>query len=258
MRNIFKTAALAAMTLTVISSFTPAQTKCADDDYTCKVTKATREISDNPGNYESYYNRGVAYKSLKQYDSAISDLTRYIRSDPSNKEYLADGYFQRGNCYYDQGNFENAVVDYSMAIRLSPTTSSYIGRGNSYISLSEYVKAIEDYNRAIAIDVKSAEAYYNRSRAYYKQKLYAKAIADLDIYITLNKTNVPFLADGYWNRANSYEALGNLNAALKDINFAIGLEPDRAGMYTSRAGIYRKLGKVTLAVADERKAATYK
>ena len=256
MKNLFKTILLAAIAPIVFTIVASAQSSnCADDDYSCKVGAYTRQIASDPKNYEPYYSRGVAYENLKEYDQAIADLTKYIASNPVKKEYLADGYHARGDVYHAQANDVKAVADYSMAIQLFPTPGHYVNRGNAYQSMKDLVKAIYDYNRAIALDVKEVEGYYNRARAYYKQKLYSKAIADLDVYITLNQAKKDFLADGYWNRSNNYDAMGNLTQALKDVNSAIDLSA-KAGMYTSRAALYRKQGKIALAEADERMAAS--
>lgn len=85
--------------------------------------------------------------------------------------------------------------------------------------------------------------------------MYKKAIADLNIYVELNKTNIPFLADGYQNRSLAYSNLGDTAQALKDINAAIDLDPTVASRFRNRAALYRKLGKAGLAAADEKTAA---
>ena len=45
---------------------------------------------------------------------------------------------------------------------------------------SRYAEAIADYTKAIDINPKTAEAFYNRAIAYYNTKQYAKAIEDID------------------------------------------------------------------------------
>lgn len=258
MKNVLKTMLPAIVATIILAGVAPAQSSnCGDTDYACKVGLYTGQIAANPKNFEAYYSRARAYEELAEYDQAIADLTKYIASNPTNKEYLADGYNHRGNCYNAQNNWAKAIADYTTGLQLFPKMFVYVNRGNAYQDMNDLVKAINDYNQAIAMDVKAAEAYYNRARAYYKQKLYTKAVGDLDIYITLNKTNKPFLADGYWNRSNAYAALGNTTEAFKDINAAIDTAA-KAGMYSSRAALYRKQGKIALATADEQMAASMK
>ena len=46
--------------------------------------------------------------------------------------------------------------------------SAYITRGGAYYDLGQYERAIQDYNEAIRLDPKDADAYYNRGIAYGK------------------------------------------------------------------------------------------
>jgi tetratricopeptide (TPR) repeat protein len=259
MKNLFKTKLLFIATLVVFTTAAWSQTgECAADDYGCKVGAYSKQIQADPKDAESYYSRAVAFRHLKQYEQAIADATKYIASNPKKKEYLADGYGERGLSYYASGSDLKALADFNMAIQLAPSATYYINRGNYYLKNNLPVKAVADYNQAIALDVKAVEAYYNRARAYRIQKLYSKAIADLDVYITLNKADVPFLADGYQNRSLNYSDMNDINQALKDINSAIELDGSVAQRFRNRAGIYRKMGKLDLAEADERAAAELK
>ncbi|MEP6946979.1 MAG: hypothetical protein ABJA02_13750, partial [Acidobacteriota bacterium] len=63
--------------------------------------------------------------------------------------------------------------------------------------------------------------------------------------------NIPFLADGFQNRAIANMNTNNLAQALKDATRSIDLDPDVSGRYSVRASVYRKLGKIALAEADE-------
>jgi tetratricopeptide (TPR) repeat protein len=255
MKNLMKIILFATLSLTCLATFAAAQaTTCANDDYDCKVAYYTRQISASPNDGESYYSRGMAYKRLERYDEALADFTKYISTNPTSKEYLADGYGERANCYKALKDTTRAIADYNRALELFPSTTVYNNRGTLYLSQNDNANAIADFNHAIAIDAKDAEPYYNRAKVYSSQKQYNKAIADLDIYIKLNTTNIPFLADGYQNRSIAYSNLDNLTQALKDANSAIDLDPNVGSRFRNRANVYRKLGKTALAEADEQAA----
>ncbi len=259
MKKLLKAALLTISTLFVLVGLTSAQApQCEPKDYACKVDAYSKRITANGTDGEAYYGRGTAYEELKEYDRAIADYTKYIATNPTNKEYLADGYFGRGNCYKYLGSFAKALADYNLAVQLFPSANIFINRGNYYMSQKEYAKAIADYDQALALNKNEAEAYYNRAKVYSAQKLYAKAVADLDVYLGLNKSNIPFLADGYQNRALAYRDLGRLTQALADINSAIGLDASLASRFTARATIYRAMRKTALAAADDATAESLK
>ena len=256
MNTIIKSIFVVAAITIAMSSFVLAQqSNCAAADYDCKVRENTARLAQNPRDFESYYNRGYAYHQLGKENDAIADFTTYIDSKPSNPEYLADGYDGRANAKKALARYQDALADYNAALNLFTSTIYLNNRGNCYFSMAQYANALADYDRAISIDPKDAEPYYNRAKVYSTQKLYKKAIADLNIYVELNKTNIPFLADGYQNRSLAYSNLGDTAQALKDINAAIDLDPTVASRFRNRAALYRKLGKAGLAAADEKTAA---
>ena len=99
----------------------------------------------NPNLYQAYYNRGLAYSVLRQY--------------------------------------ERAIQDYSKAIELNPNYfNAYNNRGNDYSNLKQYEKAIQDYSKAIELNPNYSAAYYNRGRAYEKLGNNSKAQADFAKY----------------------------------------------------------------------------
>ncbi len=198
---------------------------CEENDFKCLVDSYNKKITSDPGNIENYYARGRAYRGLGKYDASIADLTKYISMKPSKPEYLADGYMARANTYSEMKDSPNAIADYGRALAAVPT---------------------------------HAEAYYNRARLLYEDKKYLSAIADLDHYIELNKANKEWLADGYENRGLNLLALGKTAEALRDATSAIGLDGTVARRFSTRASIYRKIGKIALAEADEKTAAELK
>ena len=222
--NLFTLSAIVTVVLFALSGSAQVP-ECAETDNQCLVDAYTKKIAADPGNIENYYSRGRAYRGLNKFDASIADLTKYISMKPSTPEYLADG---------------------------------YMARANTYTAMKDSVHAIADFGRAVGILPTHAEAYYNRARLYYDDKKYLKAIADLDQYIALNKSNKEWLADGYENRGVNFLALGKNDEALRDLTSAIGIDGTVARRFSTRADIYRKLGKIALAEADEKKAAELK
>jgi tetratricopeptide (TPR) repeat protein len=67
-----------------------------------------------------------------------------------------------------------------------PDGPSYCRRGSWHLSRREYDRAIADFNAAIQLDPRFAEAYSNRGLARFQLKHYAEAIGDYERAIQLN------------------------------------------------------------------------
>ena len=65
---------------------------------------------------EFYYNRGLSYDELGQYEQAIYDYNKAIELNSNN----SDVYFRRGLIYAMFKNFDKALVDLNKYIMLEP------------------------------------------------------------------------------------------------------------------------------------------
>ena len=77
-----------------------------------EYTKCLRIVSDDARAATVYFNRGISYKQLGNYEDAIADYTRSIRIDPDN----ANTYRDRGVAKEDAGL--NYCGDYKSACSL--------------------------------------------------------------------------------------------------------------------------------------------
>jgi tetratricopeptide (TPR) repeat protein len=66
---------------------------------------------------------------------------------------------------------------------------AYNNRGVAYVSLKRPEKALEDFNKAIALNSTYVDAYKNRGRYYIVKEHYDDAIQDLTAAIRLNPDN---------------------------------------------------------------------
>ncbi len=127
-----------------------------------------------------------------------------------------------------------------------PTSSENLVRGDGYFKDGQYEKALKAYNRAIALNPESLEAYASRGSAHYFLGHYSLAQADFEHVLQQN----PYSADSYSAYASTLAAQGDYQNALKIIEMAIQLQPNDPKNLFSRAGIYFMLGKLQEAVED--------
>jgi tetratricopeptide (TPR) repeat protein len=153
---------LSALSILSLSIITWAQVGYWHDsitlyDHTLKVTDY---------NWQFYYNRGLAYKSLGNYSQAIEDYDRAIKIKPG----YAEAYNDRGIAYASLGNYKQTIEDLNKAIEIKPgLAEAYYNRGRAYIDLGNNSKAIEDLNSTIKAKPGFAEAYYDRGFVYLNQ-----------------------------------------------------------------------------------------
>ena len=62
----------------------------------------------------AYYNIGVCYIKLKQYDKAIDSLKSAIEIESNSSSY-----FNLGYCYVQQNNFRQALINFNIAWTLN-------------------------------------------------------------------------------------------------------------------------------------------
>ncbi len=128
-----------------------------------------------------------------------------------------------------------------------------LNRGIAYWNKKEYARALLDYNALIQANPADAEAYYNRGLVYMDQNKNNDALADFEKYVSMDVTSKDYLADGYLNKGIVRYRKGDLTGSVSDLTKAISLRPGPKS-YRARAATYRKMGKPSLAEADERQA----
>jgi len=123
---------------------------------------------------------------------------------------------------------EKVILYYSRAIEINPKyADAYYNRGKAYRRKGDLDQAISDYSQAILLNQKDAEAYNNRGLAYADKGDLDQAISDFNQAILLNPKN----AEAYYNKACFYSLIRNKEKALSNLNKAIQLDPE----YKNRA-----------------------
>ncbi len=189
-----------------------------------------------------YYNaRGMIYFRQQDGDAAVKDFTKAIAEQPD----FGTAYYNRAFCYkkfpYSVSTnpnhnavdkirlqYQKMLEDFSSAIKYKPNfDDAYVERGliNSTDMRNKSTPDAETINRLNL------------------------ALADFEQAIKINPKN----ADAYNGRASCNDDLGKKDLALADYTKAIELNPELATAYMGRMAIYCETGKKELSIIDEKK-----
>jgi tetratricopeptide (TPR) repeat protein/S1-C subfamily serine protease len=226
--------------------------------------------------YYFWRNQSVNFRKLAKYDDALKTINIAIELEPNDpilrsekaqilsdsKKYLeaiaiytdlirtkpeAYAYNNRGSAKSAMGNKQGAIDDYDRAIAIDPqSATAYYNRGNAKLALGNKQGAIGDYDRAIAINTQFADAYYNRGKVKSDLGNKQGAISDYDRAIAIN----PQYIKAYSNRGIAKLALGNKQGAIDDCDRAIAIDPQFADAYNNRGIAKSALGNNQGAIGD--------
>jgi len=91
---------------------------------------------------------------------ACSAIIRMGREAPGD---LARAFFDRGRAWSDEAHYDRAIQDFDRAIALDPAyPDAFNSRALAYAGLGNFDQAIKDFDEAIRLDPNYAIAIFNR------------------------------------------------------------------------------------------------
>ena len=193
------------------------------------TARAEKSCSDalavNPGNHDAYKLRGYAYLTDHRFERAAGDFEAALRLKPRDDEDRA-GYAQSLS---GQGRFNEAVGQYRKALALAPAKAPYWNglcwaRAGSGRKLDQ---ALDDCNRALALQPGAAAALNSRGLVYLRLKQYRRAIADY----TASLAAGPLQASARFGRGLARLFAGEGAKGAADIAQARRRDPDIDGLF---------------------------
>ena len=220
----------------------------------------------------TFYNLGLAYGNISQFESAVKYFTQSIALNPNDSASFSN----RGISYKSLAQFENAIADFSTALTLNPeSASSYDHRAQCHFELQAYAAALEDYTKSLQIAVPTSARFSRRAAAHFALGSVESAVTDVDSAITLLQSALKKLSgsslvvpqsnpqatqqrqqlsQSYSQRAK-YLLDSNLAQAEEDLGKSLALVPDCSESLFMRAAARNLLKDRTGAASDMRRAA---
>ena len=175
-----------------------------------RIAACTRLLSANPADFYAIANRGVAYRTVGDYDRALADIETALRMRP----HLAGLYSERGMIFARTGQNTAALRDFDEALRRNATLiQAYFERAMVYEDTGQLDRARADIERALDRDVKLvAGLYADLGQRLAKAGNYNKAIIAFDKSIEI----YPNWLSTFLGRGAAHEAMGNRDLAAAD------------------------------------------
>ena len=170
-------------------------------------------------NPEAHFIRGYAYMELG--DTALAIQNFQMAADQDQDYYEA--YTELGALYAAMGN-QLATSYLQTATRIDPNKEeAYYLLGMTYQEQENIPKATETYEKLLVISPEFKEAYYNLG---YINLVYLNDFGTAAGYFTKAVELDPKYADAFFNRGFSYELMGDYLNARKDYLKALDIIPN--------------------------------
>jgi tetratricopeptide (TPR) repeat protein len=191
----------------------------------------------------------AALKAAQDYESAIADVARAFRLDPTNPFALPgrnEPKDDHGEPTGDDADLETPREDPAAAERVPQTAAELLASGQSWCDKQEYDKAISAFGAALRLDPRFAPAYLSRARAWAQKHYRERELADYESAIQLEPGNAAYRVA----RAEYWSSRGLHGRAMTDFDEALRLDPENPSIWVSRGNEWRRDLKIDMAIAD--------
>ncbi|PHR94866.1 MAG: hypothetical protein COA78_31330 [Blastopirellula sp.] len=156
----------------------------------------------DPNSAEVFYNRTFISLQTGDSQSALDNMIRAVKLDPSRPEYL----HKLGSIYRGRGEPELAIAKASEAIAIAQETYNetfetwygwtFVLRAGAYTDLEMHQEALADYDQAIVLGPWRWITFRRRGELHLRLKDYQKAAADFfqvrELYPNSSSTHYQF------------------------------------------------------------------
>ncbi|MFD3308966.1 tetratricopeptide repeat protein [Streptomyces sp. NPDC058694] len=153
----------------------------------------------------------------------------------------------RGRELRHGGEYVRALEEYARALELDPELAwAHYGRGFTHRLMNDLPAALAAFDRADELAPDTWWIISERAEAYRLSARFEEAVADFDRAVALDPTNDEVLT----GRAICRQALGRYDEALADFNRALSIDGEYVWALVRRARLRRTRGELDEAFAD--------
>lgn len=169
----------------------------------------------------------------------------YLNDNPTGDN--AQNHYENGEVLQNNFRYEEALIEYNEAINLRPRfADAYRARCSVYIQLNDYQNAVDDCDRALELDRQLTTTYSLRCVAYGWLEEYEQAEADCERAVVFH----PNYSTTYNDLGRLQNHMENYEASIESYTSAIELDPFDSVLYYNRGLSYYESGNYEEAVLD--------
>ena len=210
----------------------------------------------SPAGGAAHMQRGIELAQQKNYDGAVAEFTKAIRSKSERSARLHQSghrlsprarQLRQPEIRLRGSRYSSLYADFSKAIEVAPKDEvAYRERGMTAVMQNQFDAALPDFDKAIELKPDDAFAYKFRGFAEVGLNQWDKAVADF----TTAMQKQPDDPQNYDRRAWANRNLKNYDAAVADYTVLIQKDPNDAEHLVKRGATYTSLQQYENAVAD--------
>lgn len=135
---------------------------------------------------------GKSFYKVRDLDSAYHYFNLAVAADSASDE----AYFRRGLVREKMNDTEGALADYAAAVRINPKPVYYNNRGMIFTLREDHLAALEEYDKALALDPDYVQALFNKGIAYHHLGMTEEACR----FVGKARDKGFELAENYWQQ----------------------------------------------------------
>lgn len=198
---------------------------------------------------EYYLERDDLAKAIEFFNESVTldSANRFGRSG------LSDAYTRQASLHLEEDETEKAKFFYEEAVKYDDrNATAYAGLGEVYMALEDEKQALENYEKALAVDPDLTELYAPVGILYYQKP--APDIANAEKYMTKALAAEPNDAQTQYFLGLIRNKQNRLDEALTALRRSLQIDADNAEAHYYLGEIYGKQGKDKEAIAEYQKA----
>jgi len=188
-------------------------------NYSEAIEILQQAVQANPNYFLGWFNLGVAYRMVNQYDLA---LIAFEQSRDLNSQHLWN-YIHIGEIYERMGAFEKAVESYLQGIAVMDNDTWRLRNKLAYLyeRIERFNDAFNEYRLSLSENPNQPEIHNNLGVLYYKGNRFMEASSEFKEALRQNPTDL----DARNNLGKIYAAMGNLEMAVKEFSRVLEMQP---------------------------------
>ncbi len=198
---------------------------------------------------EAGFQAGLYRMENGKYEEAVEAFSAYAEDET----YGAGAQYNIGICRMNLGDFAAAIEAFNACEEKGGAfTGLYYNRGICYLLTENWTKGADDFACSITSEPYVEDALYNLGVCNMQQGEYTAAVAAFDELVKSVEGQEDVTLNGavYYFRAISNAALGNLEEAVQDLTVCIEQGYELAESYYQRAQVYDALGDTDKQMSD--------